>query len=303
VKPSEQTNRFRLDRAVSVGLMHPLMRWLDRRRKGRVPILMYHGIRGGLSQKHPYFETATSAEQFAAHMQHLRDYGFVPIHLHQAIEEMHSHGDGSRNVVITFDDGYRDFYTHAFPILAEHQFKATMFIVTGRTGDAPVYQDGNEWMTWSEVREIRRNGIEIGSHTVSHPQLHSMGVEQVDCEIRQSKEMIEDRLGESVSSFSYPYAFPEQDKAFVRLLRSLLESYGYKNGVSTVIGTATCKDDRFFLPRLPANSYDDLTLYRAKLERGYDWLHLAQLLYKRGLKSINTYPPSATLEADLLGRN
>src|SRR5262249_27168263 len=138
----------------------------------------------------------------------------------------------------------------------------------------------NRYMTWQELRDARMEGVHIGSHTLTHPKLHALGDGQLAQEVSQSKFMIEDNLGAPVQSFSYPYAFPEQDTRFVERVRKSLQRYGYGNGVSTVIGTATERHDRFFLPRLPANSYDDLRLFKAKLEGAYDWLHTPQRLYK-----------------------
>src|ERR1700730_6068993 len=88
--PLQPTNGFRLDRTVSVRLVHPVIRMLDRKVRTRIPILMYHGIRDGVGTKHPYFETNTSPRLFARHMQFLLENGFVPVHLDEAIEAMYS---------------------------------------------------------------------------------------------------------------------------------------------------------------------------------------------------------------------
>lgn len=273
-------SKIRLDRALTMGFVHPVVRLLNGHRRQGVPILMYHGIRHGTGTEHPYFETNTSPELFAQHMQSLRDSGYTTASLTDAVAAIAADGPGQRRVAITFDDGYRNFYTHAFPILAEYGFKATMFIVSGFTGECPLRRDDKEYMTWDEVREIHSHGIEIGSHTVTHPELQRMSPEQVDYEIWQSKKAIEDELGHSIRSFSYPFSFPEQDSEFVGLLKGLLESHGYENGVSTIIGTAGRDHDWFFLPRLPVNSYDDVAFFQAKLQGGYDWLHLPQQIYK-----------------------
>jgi peptidoglycan/xylan/chitin deacetylase (PgdA/CDA1 family) len=271
---------FRLDRAISIGLVHPFSHMLRRQRAPRVPILMYHGMQSELGARHPYYETNTSRERFAAHMKFLHDNGYSTVNLHEALESMMTGRNGGKRVVITFDDGFRDFYTHAFPILAEYNFKATMFIVSGLTGNETVVAEGKEYMTWSEVREIHAHGIQIGSHTVNHPELYKLSPNQVEYEVRQSKETIENELGEAIQSFAYPYAFPEDDKKFTSHLRELLQTHGYENGVCTIIGTARPDDDWFFMPRLPVNSFDDLRFLEAKLEGGYDWLHKPQYLFK-----------------------
>jgi peptidoglycan/xylan/chitin deacetylase (PgdA/CDA1 family) len=273
-------SKIRLDRALTLGLVHPAVRLLNGHRQRRVPILMYHGIRDGIGTKHPYFETNTSPGLFSRHLQYLCDHGYTAVNLGDAVETLETGSDVKRPVVITFDDGYRDFYTHAFPVLAERGLRATVFVVSDKTSDERICSDGKDYMTWKEVREIHSHGIQIGSHTATHPELYGLSLLKVEDEIRQSKETIENELGAPVSSFSYPFAFPEHDKKFVGALVGFLEKHEYKIGVSTIIGTATHGSSRFFLPRLPVNSYDDLPLFRAKLEGGYDWLHTFQYLTK-----------------------
>ena len=272
--------RFRLDRALSVGLAYPALQWLDGHRQPRIPILMYHGIRPGVGTTHPYFETSTSPSLFARHMQFLAENGYTTVDLGDAVEGITAGRNMQKCVAITFDDGFRDFYTHAFPILAQHGFPATMFVVSGFTAERRICQDDKEFMTWGEIREIYSHGIRIGSHTVSHPELYSMAVGQIEDEIKQSKHAIEDKLGAAVESFAYPYAFPEQDRSFVHRLKALLQRHGYQNGVSTIIGTARPGHDGFFLPRLPVNTHDDLRFFEAKLNGGYDWLHAFQYARK-----------------------
>ena len=127
---------------------------------------------------------------------------------------------------------------------------------------------------------MHRAGTEFGSHTVTHPQLVSLAEKQVEYEVKVSKETIEQELGCTVASFSYPYAFPETNAAFVRMLRRNLQQAGYSHGVTTIIGTAGPSDDALLLPRLPVNSCDDRALLEAKLEGGYNWLHTAQAAFK-----------------------
>ena len=131
-------------------------------------------------------------------------------------------------------------------------------------------------MSWGELREVSAHGVQIGSHTMTHPKLYALHSSQINDEIRQSKELIEQKLGIPVHSFAYPFAFPEQDGGFVRTLRSLLQTNDYRTGVCTVIGRARRGNDCLFFPRLPVNSYDDLRLFEVKLNGGYDWLQKVQ---------------------------
>lgn len=237
---------------------------------------MYHGINGEVGSKHPYFETNTSPDRFRAQMTVLVRSGYAAVDLGEALKSIEAAGESASQAVITFDDGYADFYDSAFPILIENGLQATLFIVTSLTGGERIAKNGKQYMTWREVREVHARGIRIGSHTVTHGKLTTMTRAQVDGELRESKEVIEDKLGASVESFAYPYAFPAQDTSFVQFLRERLQTHGYRNGVSTTIGTAKAGADRYFLPRLPINTFDDQAFLRAKIEGGYEWLRALQ---------------------------
>jgi peptidoglycan/xylan/chitin deacetylase (PgdA/CDA1 family) len=145
------------------------------------------------------------------------------------------------------------------------------------------------------VRELHSQGISIGSHTITHPELKLLEQDEVENELSGSKKSLEDALGAPVKSFAYPFAFPEADRGFVSRLANLLNECGYENGVTTILGTAQPGANRFFLPRLPVNTWDDLAFFQAKLEGGYDWLHLPQSIHKKIRRQ-------ATRVLDSLGR-
>ncbi len=271
---------LRMDALATLYLFRPLG-WLCSR-TNRVPILMYHSISDSSKDKrYPYYQTITTPQVFAEHMDYLHRNGYSTISLAEAVSCVSgSRYRWERPVAITLDDGYQDFYTQAFPILQKYGFNTTVFLPTAYIGETARQFNKAECLTWSQIRELHTEGIEFGSHTVTHPQLKSMNMADVEYEVQASKDTIEQALGCSVKSFAYPYAFPETDRPFTRRLRGFLEESGYENGVSTIIGTADQMGDRFFMKRLPVNSCDDLRLFRAKLEGAYDWLHTVQRLSK-----------------------
>src|SRR5262249_17841512 len=186
----------------------------------------------------------------------------------------------SKAVVITFDDGLHNFYSDAFPILSHYGFTATVYLATDHIGKVVRRFKGKDCLTWSEICALHSHGISFGSHTMSHPKLYGLPWKTIEREVSLSKSIIEQELGISVTSFAYPYAFPQADRQFKRAFRCLLDETGYANGVCTTIGTCRASTDPFFLRRLPVNSCDDAALFQAKLKGGYDWLAAPQYLTK-----------------------
>lgn len=126
-----------------------------------------------------------------------------------------------KKVAVTFDDGYRDIYTHAFPILKQFCIPATIFLIAGWVGK-------KEFLSWEEVREMSQQGITFGSHTQNHLYLPSVSSrESLKEEIDDSKAFLEDRLGREIPFFSYPVGgFTEEVKETVR-------KAGYKAAFTT----------------------------------------------------------------------
>lgn len=278
---------MRLDRLISVNVIHPFCRSSP---VDTVPVLMYHSISDepetGTS---PYYRTATRPEIFRQHMQALKSTGYRAVDLKTAVHSLQQ-GTQEKIAVVTFDDGYRDFYTAAFPILQAHAFTATMFLPTAFIGDKPRSFKSRVCLTWNEVKELHQAGIHFGSHTVTHPKLVELDWPQIQTELADSKAEIENRLGTVADTFAYPFAFPETNRPFVRRLSELLAETGYQCCATTRIGRAKPGDDLMQLKRLPANSCDDARLFQAKLKGCYDWVGHAQFVTKRLKGIISTAP-------------
>jgi len=272
---------LRADALATLYLFHPLRKLVSRPEE-RLPILMYHSISASNDgHTHPYYRTVTTPQVFERHMKFLHDNGYSGVRVSDAVSRSGKPGQASGQLVaITFDDGYRDFYSEAFPVLRKYGFSATMYLPTAYIERFPQAFKGIECLTWNQVRELRSAGIEFGSHTVTHPQLKSLGNNEIAYELGTSKDMIEQELGCAVKSFAYPYSFPETDRPFAAKVRRMIGEAGYENSVSTIIGTANRTGSRFFMKRLPVNSCDDTRLFTAKLDGSYDWLHAVQYAFK-----------------------
>jgi peptidoglycan/xylan/chitin deacetylase (PgdA/CDA1 family) len=270
---------FRLDRLLTLNFFQPFCRVEN---KSSLPILMYHSISDEREENiPPYYRTATSPELFAAHMELLRSQGYEVLGLQAGLEKfLHGNSPGSKLAVITFDDGFQDFYTAALPVLRQYNFGATVFLPAAFIGQEPRKFKGRTCLTWDEVRESQKAGIEFGSHTVNHPKLYELDLPQIRAELKESKAAIENELGQPVRSFAYPYAFPSGDGPFVKVFVETLKATGYDYNVTTKIGLAGKNDDPFILKRLPINSADDEALFLAKLAGAYDWLAWPQENFK-----------------------
>ncbi len=258
---------------------------------------MYHSIstdpEPGFSS---YYKVCTSPRRFAEQMEWLAGHGWRGVGVTRGLAAT---GAGSfpreKFVGITFDDGFRDFLTEAFPVLQRHGFSATMYLPTNFIADSPRPFKSRECLTWPEVAELHHAGIEFGSHTASHPELVRLDRSQIERELRDSRAAIASRLGSHVPAFAYPFAFPQADEKFVTGFRDALRTAGYESCVTTEIGIVAPGDNPLGLRRLPANNCDDPALFRAKLDGDYDWLRIPQLLSKR-TKAILLRPKRISAE-------
>ena len=282
---------FRLDRQLTLNFFQFFCRGKLEKNNSALPILMYHSISDEREENvSPYYRTATSPKLFAAHMALLRAHGYEILGLQAGLKKFRrGNSANARLAVITFDDGFRDFYTAALPVLRQNNFGATVFLPTAFIGKTTGDFKGRACMTWAEVRESQKAGIEFGSHTVNHPKLYELDLPQIRAELKESKTKIENELGQPARTFAYPYAFPSADRAFVKVFVEMLAETGYAAAVTTKIGIAKIEDEPFTLKRLPVNSADDQDLFQAKLAGAYDWLAWPQEFSKK-IKRLASSP-------------
>ena len=280
-KEKKEMTLPRFDRIAKLYVFHPVARVAGG--KGALPILMYHSVSDDAEPGVPaYYKTSTSPTAFERQLEYFHGQGYRTISLESAVDylEQGNLPDG-KQLVITFDDGYSNIYTHAYPALQKFGFTATVFLPTAFIGTQRRAFNGVECLTWGETLELRRCGIRFGSHTVTHPRLTDLNWQQIERELKESRSELEERLQETVTTFAYPFAYPQAAPEFTKRFRQLLEEAGYQTNVTTQIGRAKPGDDRYALKRLPVNSEDDQALLQAKLEGGYEWLALPQNVYKQ----------------------
>jgi len=273
---------FRLDRTISL-LIRRLVP-VSQLPQDRIPILMYHSIREMPKEKvHPYFSVTTTPESFSRQMAWLKKEGYTALRLRdiRLFSDSSERKQSMKPVIITFDDGFDDFYTNAFPILRDFDFTATVFLPTEFIGNARPGLRDLFHLSWQQISELARNGIDFGSHTVTHPKLVDLSRDEIAFQLLESKKQIESHLRIPCDCFAYPFAFPEGNSSFVKLLQEILSTSGYLTGVTTKVGLSAHDDLPFFLKRLPINEFDEDLLFEAKLTGAYNWVYIFQYLKKK----------------------
>jgi len=218
-------------------------------------ILMYHSISEvqNAITVHP--------TQFAAQMDYLAQNSFRVVSLQEACRLLQAKNDLHRTIVLTFDDGYRDFLTTAAPVLQQHGFTATLFVVTGLVGKTSTWSSFDKTqplLSANELQHIKSMGFALGSHTVTHADLTTL---YDDALMRE--------LNESRATFAYPGG------RFTRRERDAVMRAGYECAVIVGgrwgNGAAT---DRFLLKREPVLGSDSLDWFAKRVNGFYEWHYL-----------------------------
>lgn len=227
-----------------------------------VPILMYHSIADeGPAELAPY-RIAPAA--FAAQLEYLKDHGYRSISLKEwgeAISERRRLP--GRPIVISFDDGYRNFLDNAWPLLERTGFTATMFVVTDKVGHVADWDSiaGEKLplMGWDDLRYLHARGVELGSHTAGHPSLPALSDEQIIAEGTRSRDRLAEKLGIEAGCLAYPYGHTDSR------VRQAVRQAGYPLGVRTWGGVSTVLHEPLNLPRIEIFPDDDLTAFAGKI--------------------------------------
>lgn len=161
-------------------------------------------------------------------------------------------------IILTFDDGYEDNYTNAYPLLKKYGFVGTFFIVT-----EPVDKGRDGYMSWAQIEIMSTGGMEMGSHSYTHPDLSGKSVDYIVWQALGSKEAIEARIQQPVRFFSYPSGgYDEQ-------VVNVLHSANFWGAVTTEAGTYQSSRGPFKLQRIRIRGNDNLDTFTLKLN--LDW--------------------------------
>lgn len=223
----------------------------------RVPILMYHFISIPPPGADIYRrDLSVSPERFAEHLAYLQAEGYTSISAQTLLAAMAGQQSlPPKPVWLTFDDGYADNYSNAFPLLQQYGFRGTFALVTD-----PIDFNDRNYLSWPQVQEMQAAGMEFGAHTRRHMDLRDRSWAFLEEEVLASKITIETQLGQPVMFFVYPAGrYDAQTLRFV-------ETAGFELAATTAYGFEHRYRDRFELSRVRVSGADTAEILAAKLE-------------------------------------
>ncbi len=220
--------------------------WDGTYRRIRAPILMYHYVSElPRDADDTRLDLTTTPQTFHEHLDYLVSHGYTPISLYQ-LDDALLIGTPlpDQPVVLTFDDGYADHYAVVFPLLRQFGFTATFFIITGMADD-----HDPEHLSWEQIRTMSEAGMDMESHTKTHPDLRGRSYDFLVYELLGSAQSLEAYTGKTPHMFAYPSG--QYDDETLTVLKTL----SVWRAVTTNPGITATTDNRLELPRQRIHNY------------------------------------------------
>lgn len=230
--------------------------YINRNKTGKrgLIILTYHSISNEIEP-----DVTVTPGEFEKQIRYIIGKDYNVISLEEAVQYLQTDFEkASGSIVITFDDGYRDNYHNAYPLLRKYHIPATIFLISDFVGDT-----GNKYLSLSQIREMRDNGISFGSHTVSHRILTGLSKEEVRNEVHNSRNVLESKLGQRVSLFAYPVGTRAD---FDDDIKEAVQNSKYGCACSNMYGMNGRNADIFELKRIGIETTDNFFLFKRKLD-------------------------------------
>ncbi|MGL5099799.1 MAG: polysaccharide deacetylase family protein, partial [Fusobacteriaceae bacterium] len=247
------------------------------KRKYEIPLIMYHRIIEDKEEEKGVHGNYTLKKDFEEQLKYLAENGYETLTFTDLSGNRYKNrfNRGKKKVILTFDDGYEDNYRVAFPILKKYKSKGVIYLMAEATYNkwdiehptAPEKQFN--LMSDREIKEMKESGlVEFGVHTLSHPRLSQLTLEEIDYEINESKKRIEKKLGVKALSFAYPYGDYDE-----RVKRIAQES-GFEFIVATDRGSVCFSDDLGEIRRIGMFSKNTLFNFRRKVSGRYNFIKI-----------------------------
>jgi peptidoglycan/xylan/chitin deacetylase (PgdA/CDA1 family) len=200
-----------------------------------MPIFMYHYIRKYTDANDPIgVNLSVPPEKFEEHLAWLKENGYESVFPNFFKDPK---ALALKPIILTFDDGYEDAYTSAFPLLQKYKMKGVFYLIVSKIG-TPGY------LNWEEILEMQKAGMAFGSHTLAHPDLRNLDIVNLEKEIKESREILGQKLREEITDFCYPSG------KYSDVVMAELRKDNYETAVTTNSGISSLKDDPFLLKRL-----------------------------------------------------
>jgi len=248
-------------------------REIVKKKKYEMPVIMYHRVIKDESEKGVH-GTYVTVEQFEEQMKYLKKKGYETVTFNDLLNNRYKQrfDKDKKWIMLTFDDGYKDNYENAFPILKKYQFKGIIYVLDGiEYNKWDVDNPGNPekrftLMTQDELLEMQSYGIEFGGHTSTHPRLAELSIEHVKSEIINSKSNIEKIIGKELLSFAYPYGSLNEE------VKRIPQEAGYNFAVATDSGSIVFSDDLFEIRRIGIFPTNNLFNFKRKVSGKYNFI-------------------------------
>ena len=249
--------RYRRFIILIVALGFILAGFLWAREQYVIPIIMYHSI----DEKSASTKLSVSPGSFERQMYFLKKGNYNVVRLEDLLDLMKNEKIPNKTIAITFDDGFENNYTAAFPVLKKLGIPATIFICPGLVGK-------EDYLTWSQVVEMSESGvISIGSHSMSHAYLPGSTEQKLNIEISDSKRAIESHTRKDIYSFCYPVG------GFNDYVRDKVKDAGYRIAVATNPGKDYPDHDIFAMKRVRiSRTSDSLLTFWIETSGFYTWI-------------------------------
>lgn len=234
-----------------------------------VPILMYHKV-GTPPEGSRLKKLWVSENRLRWQMNYLKQRGYTAVTMRQVADAKNGGSPlPARPVALTFDDGYRNNFDSAFPILGEFGFSATLYVVVNAVGRDNFWHDPASetrlpMVEWDHLAVLNKAGWDIGSHTLTHPRLTRLSLGEAEKEIVESRRILEEKIGRAPVSFAHPYGNGADNGD----IRRLIQKAGYLTACSVHRGKADVAGAPLCLKRIFVRGDDTRWDFHLNLTRG-----------------------------------
>ena len=270
--------------------------------RNQARILMYHNISDLPREKGIPYDNVPP-ELFRTHMEILASGPYNIISLGALAKAIETKQDiPPKTIAITFDDGYKNNYLNAFPILKDMGFCATFFLIVNAISKQQPFEhllwdeasrrhflrhpESRLPLNWKEAQKMVQCGMEIGSHGLTHRSIGYLEPEAARREIIESKEILEDAISSKVKCFSYPFGSVVYKDYNVHTA-DILRDTGYEGACTTEIGAVAKGDPVYELRRIPVRETDNSAAFKQKIFGAYDWVGVWKRMFQRNMKRVD----------------